>query len=93
MTCEEPRCAGFRAWHEIAVGFAVAFVTAVLVVRWLLNYVGRTAMRCSAGGESSWGQRRLRRFGLGSEEFGTQADLISEWQAGKIPPRRQKILH
>ncbi len=31
----------FGAMWEIAVGFAVAFVTAVLVVRWVLTYVGR----------------------------------------------------
>ncbi|MEZ5798860.1 MAG: undecaprenyl-diphosphate phosphatase [Paracoccaceae bacterium] len=31
----------FGAVWEISVGFAVAFVTAVLVVRWVLNYVGR----------------------------------------------------
>lgn len=31
----------FGAMWEIAVGFAVAFVTAVFVVKWVLNYVGR----------------------------------------------------
>jgi undecaprenyl-diphosphatase len=31
----------FAAVWEIAVGFAVAFVTAVLVVRWVLTYVSR----------------------------------------------------
>lgn len=31
----------FGAMTEIAVGFAVAFLTAVLVVRWVLGYVGR----------------------------------------------------
>ncbi|MFZ1468988.1 MAG: undecaprenyl-diphosphate phosphatase [Paracoccaceae bacterium] len=31
----------FGAVWEIAVGFAVAFVTAVLVVKWVLNYIGR----------------------------------------------------
>jgi len=31
----------FSAWFEIALGFGVAFVTALLVVRWLLGYVGR----------------------------------------------------
>ncbi|MFN3281334.1 MAG: undecaprenyl-diphosphate phosphatase [Tabrizicola sp.] len=31
----------FGAVWEIAVGFAVAFVTAVIVVRWLLDYIGR----------------------------------------------------
>ncbi|MBP9182323.1 MAG: undecaprenyl-diphosphate phosphatase [Fuscovulum sp.] len=31
----------FGAVWDIAVGFAVAFVTAVLVVRWVLNFVGR----------------------------------------------------
>jgi undecaprenyl-diphosphatase len=31
----------FGAVFHIAVGFAVAFVTAVLVVRWVLGYVGR----------------------------------------------------
>jgi undecaprenyl-diphosphatase len=31
----------FGAVWEIAVGFAVAFLTAVLVVRWVLSYVGR----------------------------------------------------
>lgn len=31
----------FSAVSDIAVGFAVAFVTAVLVVRWVLNYVGK----------------------------------------------------
>ena len=31
----------FSAWSEIAIGFGVAFVTAVLVVRWVLGYVGR----------------------------------------------------
>lgn len=29
------------AWSDIAVGFLVAFVSAVLVVRWLLDYVSR----------------------------------------------------
>ncbi|MGQ0567676.1 MAG: undecaprenyl-diphosphate phosphatase [Gemmobacter sp.] len=29
------------AWTEIAVGFAAAFVTAVLVVRWVLDFVSR----------------------------------------------------
>jgi undecaprenyl-diphosphatase len=31
----------FGAVWEIAVGFAVAFVTAILVVRWVLNFIGR----------------------------------------------------
>lgn len=31
----------FSAMAEIAVGFATAFVAAALVVRWLLNFVGR----------------------------------------------------
>lgn len=31
----------FGAMWEIAVGFAVAFVTAVAVVRWVLSYIGR----------------------------------------------------
>jgi undecaprenyl-diphosphatase len=31
----------FDAVWDIAVGFAVAFVTAVLVVRWVLNYISR----------------------------------------------------
>lgn len=31
----------FGAVWEIAVGFAVAFVTALIVVRWVLNYVSR----------------------------------------------------
>lgn len=31
----------FGAMWEIAVGFAVAFVTALLVVRWVLNYISR----------------------------------------------------
>ena len=31
----------FSAWTEIAVGFGVAFVTAVLVVRWVLDFVSR----------------------------------------------------
>lgn len=31
----------FGAWWDIAVGFAVAFVTAVLVVRWVLDFVSR----------------------------------------------------
>lgn len=31
----------FSAWSDIAVGFGVAFVTALLVVRWVLGYVGR----------------------------------------------------
>ena len=31
----------FGAVWEIAVGFAVAFVTALLVVRWVLNFIGR----------------------------------------------------
>ena len=31
----------FSAWSEIAVGFGVAFVTALLVVRWVLAYVTR----------------------------------------------------
>jgi len=31
----------FGAWWDIAVGFALAFVTAVLVVRWVLDFVSR----------------------------------------------------
>lgn len=31
----------FAAVWDIAIGFGVAFLTAVLVVRWVLNYVGR----------------------------------------------------
>jgi undecaprenyl-diphosphatase len=31
----------FSAMWEIAVGFAVAFVTALVVVRWVLNFIGR----------------------------------------------------
>ena len=31
----------FAAVWDIAIGFAAAFLTAVLVVRWVLNYVGR----------------------------------------------------
>lgn len=31
----------FSALSEIAIGFAVAFVTAVLVVKWVLDYVGK----------------------------------------------------
>ncbi|THD85371.1 undecaprenyl-diphosphate phosphatase [Aliigemmobacter aestuarii] len=31
----------FSAWSDIAVGFVTAFVVAVLVVRWLLNFVSR----------------------------------------------------
>jgi len=31
----------FGAVWEIAVGFAVAFVTAIIVVRWVLNFIGR----------------------------------------------------
>jgi undecaprenyl-diphosphatase len=31
----------FSAMWEIAVGFAVAFVTAVIVVRWVLSYISR----------------------------------------------------
>ncbi len=31
----------FGAVWDIAVGFAVAFVTAVIVVRWVLNYISR----------------------------------------------------
>lgn len=31
----------FAAVWDIAIGFAVAFLTAVLVVRWVLSYVGR----------------------------------------------------
>ena len=31
----------FGAVWEIGVGFAVAFLTALLVVRWVLNYIGR----------------------------------------------------
>lgn len=31
----------FSAWSDIAVGFAVAFVSAILVVRWVLGYVSR----------------------------------------------------
>lgn len=31
----------FSAWTDISVGFVVAFVSAVLVVRWLLNFVSR----------------------------------------------------
>lgn len=31
----------FGALWEIAIGFAVAFITAILVVRWVLNYISR----------------------------------------------------
>jgi undecaprenyl-diphosphatase len=31
----------FNAMTEIAIGFAVAFVTAAIVVRWVLSYVSR----------------------------------------------------
>lgn len=31
----------FTAWNQIAVGFALAFVSGILVVRWLLAYVSR----------------------------------------------------
>ncbi len=31
----------WTAWNEIAVGFAVAFVSALFVVRWLLGFVSR----------------------------------------------------
>ena len=31
----------FSAIWDIAIGFAVAFVTAVMVVRWVLNFIGR----------------------------------------------------
>ena len=31
----------FAAVWDIAIGFCVAFLTAVLVVRWVLGYVGR----------------------------------------------------
>ncbi len=31
----------FGAVWEIAVGFAVAFITAVFVVRWVLSYISR----------------------------------------------------
>ncbi len=31
----------FTAWNQIAVGFAVAFVAGLLVVRGLLNFVSR----------------------------------------------------
>jgi len=32
----------FGAIWEISVGFAVAFVTALIVVRWVLNYISRS---------------------------------------------------
>ena len=31
----------FTAWNQIAIGFVLAFITGVLVVRWLLNFVSR----------------------------------------------------
>lgn len=31
----------FSAWSEIAVGFVLAFVTGLIVVRWVLDYVSR----------------------------------------------------
>ena len=31
----------FSAVTDIAIGFAVAFVTAVLVVKWVLSYISR----------------------------------------------------
>ena len=31
----------FSAWSQIGVGFGMAFVTGVIVVKWLLNYIGR----------------------------------------------------
>ena len=31
----------FSAWTDISIGFVVAFISAVLVVRWLLNFVSR----------------------------------------------------
>lgn len=32
----------FTAWNQIAIGFVVAFVTGVVVVRWLLDFVSRS---------------------------------------------------
>jgi hypothetical protein len=31
----------FSAWSQIALGFALAFITGVIVVKWLLSYIGR----------------------------------------------------
>jgi undecaprenyl-diphosphatase len=31
----------FSAWSDIAVGFVMAFISAILVVRWVLDYVSR----------------------------------------------------
>jgi undecaprenyl-diphosphatase len=31
----------FGAWSEIAIGFAVAFVSGMIVVKWVLGYVSR----------------------------------------------------
>jgi len=51
------------AWNEIVVGFAVAFVSAVLVVRWLLGYLATHGFAVFAW----W------RIGLGS------AALVALW--------------
>ena len=52
----------FGAVWDIAIGFAVAFVTALVVVRWVLTYISRNSMRCSAGGESLLEAQRFWRF-------------------------------
>ncbi len=31
----------FSAWSQIALGFGLAFITGVIVVKWLLNYISR----------------------------------------------------
>ena len=31
----------FSAWSQIALGFALAFITGVIVVKWLLSYISR----------------------------------------------------
>jgi undecaprenyl-diphosphatase len=31
----------FSAWSEIAIGFALAFVSGVIVVKWVLGYVSQ----------------------------------------------------
>jgi undecaprenyl-diphosphatase len=31
----------FSAWSQIALGFVLAFITGVIVVKWLLSYISR----------------------------------------------------
>lgn len=55
----------FSAWTDIAVGFVVAFITAILVVRWVLDYVSRNGFALFAWWRIIVGSAALIALSLG----------------------------